>query len=195
MEDVYYDLTLICIEKIFCTCTRRCKYVLTRLFVRLVINFVIDIIEFGILESQSRTSVRGIIVVRFIIIGLLSLYIVFGVILVFHLVQIRQGDKEIERKTGNMIILLFRLISLFVDGSILLYTVFLVGDFEVALPFFSKPIAGFNWEAWFLSLVCFVDILLGLVEMVLTLRNIMCERKITVFKTNKTKPYEEFVLK
>lgn len=173
MEDFYYDLTLICIDKRLRTCSRRCDYVLTGLFIRLVINFIIDIIEFGILESQSGTSVGGISVVRYIIIGLLSLYIVFGVILLFNLGPIRIEDAEIAKNTGQKIFLLFRFISLFVDGLILSYTVFLVKDFRVVIPFFSTPIAGFNWKAWFISLVCYVDILLGIVEIVLTIRKIM----------------------
>ncbi|CAG2214056.1 unnamed protein product [Mytilus edulis] len=175
MADDYYDFTLFLIDKSCCT---KCgKYGMTRLFVRILLNFCIDLAEFLVLEFDSGKPVGNILKARYAVIGFLAMHFICSAILLHHLIKVRRGDGELKKKARLKAFLFFKLLCFIVDGSILSYTIFIFEDFEVAIPFLRKPDVDINWRTWSLSLVCFLDMLLEISEILLITIALLCPQK------------------
>lgn len=175
MDYDYYDFTMYFIDK--CCCNICGNYGMTRLFVRIFLNFLIDLAEFLLLELDSGEPVGNVLKARYVVIGCLALHFICSAILLHHLIKVKNGDGGLEKKSRLKASLFFKVLCFIVDGSILSYTIFLFEDFDVALPFLKKPDGDVNWRTWSLSLVCFLDMLLEITEIVLIIIELLCPSK------------------
>lgn len=168
MDEFYYDLTLLFFGKI-CSCVTYDTNFLLLIFARVVLNFFIDLAEFLLLEFGSGEPEGNVKIARYVVLAFLAFHIVCSHALLLTLLKYRHNMDDLEDGVRIFRLLLFKILCFAVDGSILMYTIFIAGDFETAIPFFKKPNGDVNWIIWSLSLICFLDMLCELGEIVLTI--------------------------
>lgn len=179
MEEILPDILLYLFRFVFGGC-ETFKNVAKLYFLRIFVQFGISLTELIFLEisatEQNTTRISDINArsapeqaMRYSVIGSMSIFVAIAIWYFMHYVYRNDKDQPaVPHKKLMEMVCLFKVMEILIDSLFVAYTAVLYNDFEVALPFFAIPHGNVNLTAWIISLVTFIDILFGVVELIYT---------------------------
>ncbi|CAC5418745.1 unnamed protein product [Mytilus coruscus] len=196
MEETLPDILLYIFRFVFGGC-ETFKNVAKLYFLRIFVQFGICLTELVFLEisATEQMNTTGISdigtrsapeqAMRYSVIGSMSIFVAIAIWYFMHFVYRNDKDQSaVPHKKLMEIVCLFKVMEILIDSLFVAYAAVLYNDFEVALPFFAIPYGNVNTTAWIISLVTFIDILFGAVELIYAVYK-LCK------KPSRTNPVDE----